>query len=82
MTEHEEKKFSKGDSLDLETRARITFAATVEDIDEEGISETHEESMNDHELKSYLEEITNQLNKKEEKKTSTKVKDTKKNQVK
>jgi flagellar hook-basal body complex protein FliE len=78
VTEHEEKKFPKSDRLDLETRARVTFAATAEDIDEEGSSGTHQESMNDQELKSYLEEIMNQVNKKQEK-TSTVVNDTKEN---
>lgn len=38
MTEHEEKKLSKSDSLDLETIARITLAATSEGIDEQGVA--------------------------------------------
>lgn len=82
MTEYEEKKISKSDSLDLETRARVAFAATAEDVDEEG-RRTHQESMNDQEVKSYLEEIMSQVGKKKkEKETSVKVKDTKNNQIK
>ncbi len=83
MTEHEEKNFSKRNSIDLDTRARVTFAATAEDIDdEEGNSGTRQESVNDQELKSYLEEVMSQVRKKkEEKETSMKVKGKKKNQA-
>lgn len=69
MTEQEKKKFSKGDSIDLDSRARVIFAATAEEIYKEG-SGTHQESMNDQELKSYLEEIMNQVNKKDKEKSS------------
>ena len=78
MTQHEEKKYSKGDSLDLDARARLTFAATAEDIDERDTG-AHQEDISDDELKLYLEAIMNEVKKEE---TSTKVKDTKKNQVK
>jgi hypothetical protein len=36
MKQHKEKKSSKDDSLDLDARARVTFAATAEDIDQKG----------------------------------------------
>ena len=72
MRQHEEKKSSKGDSLDLDSRARATFAATAEDIDEEG-NETYQEGMSDEGLKSYLEEVMNEVKKE---KTSTKAKNT------
>ena len=72
MRQHEEKKSSKGDSLDLDARARATFAATAEDIDEKG-NETYQEGMSDEGLKSYLEEVMNEVKKE---KTSTKAKNT------
>lgn len=79
MTSHDEKKYSKDDSIDLDARARITFAATAEDIDDGGKG-THQEKINDDELKSYLDAIMNEVEKKQ--KTSTKVKSTKRNRKK
>ena len=76
MTEHEEKKSSNGDSIDLDARARVIFAATAEDIEEES-NWTHQEGLSDEELRSYLEDITNEVKNEE---TSRKVKNTR-NQI-
>jgi hypothetical protein len=56
MKQHNEKKSCKDDSLDLDVRARVTFAATAEGIDHEG-NEAYKEDSSDEELKSYLEGI-------------------------
>jgi hypothetical protein len=76
VTEHEEKKSSNGDSIDLDARARVIFAATAEDIEEES-NWTHQEGLSDEELRSYLEDITNEVKNEE---TSRKVKNTR-NQI-
>ncbi|HEU4448128.1 MAG TPA: hypothetical protein VFR94_25890 [Nitrososphaeraceae archaeon] len=78
MTHQDEKKYSKDDSIDLDARARVTFAATAEEDIDDADKGTHQENISDDDLKSYLEVIMNEVKKKD--KTSTKVKNTK-NQV-
>jgi hypothetical protein len=72
MKRHKEKKSSKDDSLDLDARARVTFAATAEDIDHEG-NETYQEGISDQGWKSYLEDVMDEVKKE---KTSTKAMNT------
>jgi hypothetical protein len=72
MKQHEEKKSSEDDSLDLDARARATFAATAEDIGEEG-NETYQEGISEEGWKSYLEDVIDEVKKE---KTSTKARNT------
>lgn len=72
MKQHKEKKSSKDDSLDLDARARVTFAATAEDMDQKG-NETYQEGISDQGWKSYLEDVMDEVKKE---KTSTNAKNT------
>ncbi len=72
MKKHEENKSSRDDSLDLDARARATFAATAEDIGEEG-NGTYQEGISDEGWKSYLEDVIDEVKKE---KTSTKARNT------
>jgi uncharacterized protein YqeY len=64
MEHPEKRKSSKDDSLDLEARARITFAATTEETEESEVgSEYYDEDLNNKDLHKYLDEVINEVNK-------------------
>ena len=59
MEQPEKRKSPKDDSLDLEARARFTFAATQEDTEEsEDSSRNH---LTNEGLKEYLDEVMNEV---------------------
>jgi hypothetical protein len=65
MEHPEKRKSSKEDSLDLEARARVTFAATADETDESGVgSKYDEESLSNEDLHEYLDEVINEVSKK------------------
>jgi hypothetical protein len=69
----------KGEPPDLDARARAAFAATAEDIDEpEERAMTQEEGVSEEGLRTYLEDVMNEV--KKEERTSTKTRNVK-NQV-
>lgn len=64
MEQPEKRKSPKDDSLDLEARARVTFAATAEDTEEsEDSSKNEEENLSNEGLQKYLDEVMNEVKK-------------------
>lgn len=55
----QKRKSSKNDSLDLEARARVTFAATADDPQES----SDQEDMSSEGLHEYLDKVINEANK-------------------
>jgi hypothetical protein len=65
MEQPQERKSSKDDSLDLEARARITFAATADEHQESEVSsKDDEEGLSNEGLHDYLDKAINEVNKK------------------
>jgi hypothetical protein len=57
----QKRKSSKNDSLDLEARARVTFAATADEPQESEASD--QEDMSSEGLHEYLDKVINEANK-------------------
>jgi hypothetical protein len=57
----QKRKSSKNDSLDLEARARVTFAATADDPQESEAND--QEGMSSEGLHDYLDKVINEVNK-------------------
>jgi hypothetical protein len=65
VMEHPEKrKSSRDDSLDLEARARVTFAATADEPQESEGSFKDDEGLSNEGLHKYLDKAINEANKK------------------
>jgi hypothetical protein len=64
MEQPEKRKIAKDDSLDLESRARFTFAASVAaDTEESEVSVGNDNDMNSDDLKGYIDEVINEIKK-------------------
>jgi hypothetical protein len=65
MEQPEKRKISKDNSLDLESRARFTFAASAAaDAEESGVSTGNDkEGLNSDDLRGYIGEVINEIKK-------------------
>jgi hypothetical protein len=61
MEQPEKRKSPKDDSLDLDSRARITFVATAEDTEES--EDSSRNNLSNEGLKKYLAEVMNEIKK-------------------
>ena len=73
MEQPEKRKLPKDDSLDLEARARFTFAAAAaSDVEESGTNAGNgKEDLNSDDLHGYIDEVINEIKKEKNEHTQT-----------
>jgi hypothetical protein len=75
LDDSENKQKEKKDSIDLERRARITFAATA-DIDESKAAHvSHEQNLTSEEIKDYMADVLEEIKGTKNKQNKTKQKE-------